>query len=62
MRVHLIDGTYELFRHHYGQPKEQQGSVTGATRGVCYSVLTLLETVGAVPAPLQRFVGPRSVN
>ncbi len=24
--------------------------------------LTLLETVGAVPAPLQRFVGPRSVN
>jgi ATP-dependent Lon protease len=24
--------------------------------------LTLLETVGAVPAPLQRFAGPRSVN
>ena len=24
--------------------------------------LTLLETVGAVPAPLQRFTGPRSVN
>ena len=43
MKVHLIDGTYELFRHHYGQPKEQQGSTTGATRGVCYSVLTLLE-------------------
>ena len=24
--------------------------------------LTLLETIGAVPAPLQRFAGPRSVN
>ncbi|ADB75848.1 LON peptidase substrate-binding domain-containing protein [Geodermatophilus obscurus] len=24
--------------------------------------LTLLETIGAVPAPLQRFTGPRSVN
>ena len=43
MKVHLIDGTYELFRHHYGQPKDQQDSVTGATRGVCFSVLGLLE-------------------
>src|SRR5687767_14999121 len=43
VRVHLIDGTYELFRHHYGQPKEQQSSTSGATRGVCYSLITLLE-------------------
>lgn len=43
MKVHLIDGTYELFRHHYGQPKEAQTSVTAATRGVCHSVLGLLE-------------------
>src|SRR5687767_8914026 len=45
MRVHLIDGTYELFRHHYGLPSEvrAKGSRTAATRGVLNSVLTLIE-------------------
>ena len=45
MHVHLIDGTYELFRHHYGLPAEvrAKGSRTAATRGVLGSVLTLLE-------------------
>ena len=45
MKVHLIDGTYELFRYFFALP----GHVTGdgrevaATRGVVGSVLTLLE-------------------
>ncbi|HUR18500.1 MAG TPA: 5'-3' exonuclease H3TH domain-containing protein [Acidimicrobiales bacterium] len=45
MRVHLVDGTYELFRHHYGLPAEvrEKGSRTAATRGVLNSVLTLID-------------------
>lgn len=45
MRVHLVDGTYELFRHHFGLPAEvrAKGSRTAATRGVLGSVLTLIE-------------------
>ncbi len=44
LRVHLVDGTYELFRHHYGVPAAQrdEGDRAG-TRGVVWSVLTLLE-------------------
>jgi 5'-3' exonuclease len=47
VKVHLLDGTYELFRHHFGRPPgaRRQGEtddVTG-TRGVLWSVLTLLE-------------------
>src|SRR5262249_55914948 len=42
--VHLLDGTYELFRHHYGQPRDTPAAemVHGATRGVLMSVLGLL--------------------
>ncbi len=45
MRVHLVDGTYELFRHHYGVPASARakGSRSAATRGVLGSVLRLLE-------------------
>ena len=45
MRVHLVDGTYELFRHHYGVPAaaRAKGSGTAATRGVLGFVLGLLE-------------------
>ena len=43
MRVHLVDGTYELFRHHYGAPPEvREKSTAVATRGVVNSMLTLL--------------------
>ena len=43
--VHLIDGTYELFRHFYGsmlrrRPKDPQ---FGAVRGVLGTVLGMLE-------------------
>jgi len=43
--VHLIDGTYELFRHFYGQRRFNKGSdrAFGAVAGVLQSVLELLE-------------------
>ncbi|MBV8160371.1 MAG: flap endonuclease [Acidimicrobiia bacterium] len=45
MNVDLIDGTYELFRHHYGLPSavRERGSRTAATRGVLTSVVAMLE-------------------
>ncbi len=45
MQVHLVDGTYELFRHHFALPshRDAEGVEVAATRGVVYSVLTLLE-------------------
>jgi 5'-3' exonuclease len=43
--VHLVDGTYELFRHHYALPdhKNAAGEEVAATRGVVGSMLRLLE-------------------
>jgi len=44
VEVHLVDGTYELFRHHYGQASRGAGgSERAATRGVVASVLAMLE-------------------
>jgi 5'-3' exonuclease len=45
LRVHLVDGTYELFRHFYGVPshRNQAGREVAATRGVLSSVLGMLE-------------------
>jgi 5'-3' exonuclease len=45
MQVHLVDGTYELFRHHFALPshRDGEGVEVAAVRGVLYSVLTLLE-------------------
>lgn len=44
MRVHLVDGTYELFRHHHALPSRvADASRTAATRGVLRSLLDLLE-------------------
>ncbi len=46
MRVHLVDGTYELFRAHYSKrPSHQspQGKPLKATVGVVQSLLGLLE-------------------
>jgi 5'-3' exonuclease len=44
MRVHLIDGTYELFRHFFAIPsrKNAAGQEIAATRGVLYSLLEML--------------------
>ncbi|HEV2310402.1 MAG TPA: flap endonuclease, partial [Acidimicrobiia bacterium] len=45
MQVHLVDGTYELFRHYYAVPEHQSpdGMEVGATRGVLGSMMQLLE-------------------
>jgi 5'-3' exonuclease len=45
MRVHLVDGTYELFRHHFAVPEhlDPSGTDVAATRGVVGSMLQLLE-------------------
>jgi len=45
MQVHLLDGTYELFRHYYARPEhlDPDGVDVGAVRGVVTSVLDLLE-------------------
>lgn len=46
MHVHLIDGTYELFRHYYAVPKSRNagGHEIAATRGVLGSLFHLLES------------------
>ena len=45
MIVHLIDGTYELFRHYFAVPEHvnRDGVEVGATRGVLGSLVGLLE-------------------
>src|SRR6266704_1596593 len=45
MIVHLIDGTYELFRHFYGARRARNGEDTrfGGVRGVLHGVLELVE-------------------
>jgi 5'-3' exonuclease len=45
MQVHLVDGTYELFRHHFALPSHvtAEGVEVAATRGVLGTCLRLLE-------------------
>jgi 5'-3' exonuclease len=44
MKIHLVDGTYELFRAHFGAPpkKSTSGQEVGATVGLLRSMLLLL--------------------
>ncbi len=44
MQVHLVDGTYELFRHFYAVPsaRDAAGREVGAVRGVLASMLALV--------------------
>jgi 5'-3' exonuclease len=44
MNIHLVDGTYELFRHFYGVPsaKNGEGEEVAAVRGVMYSIRGLV--------------------
>ena len=44
MKIHLVDGTYELFRAHFGAPpkKSTNGQEVGATLGLLRSMLLLL--------------------
>ena len=45
MDVHLIDGTYELFRHFFAVPTatDTNDQEIGAVRGVLNSVLSMIE-------------------
>jgi 5'-3' exonuclease len=44
--VHLLDGTYELFRHFYAMPsaRDADGREVGAVRGVLNSVLGMINS------------------
>ena len=44
LQVHLVDGTYELFRHFYAVPsaRDEFGREVGAVRGVLRSLLGML--------------------
>jgi 5'-3' exonuclease len=48
MKIHLVDGTYELFRSHFGAPskKAPDGREVGATLGLLNSLLALLTKSG----------------
>lgn len=44
MKIHLVDGTYELFRAHFGAPPKRSpsGQEVGATLGLVRSMMLLL--------------------
>jgi hypothetical protein len=44
LEIHLIDGTYELFRHYYALPgaRDPNGIEVAAVRGVLASVLGMM--------------------
>jgi 5'-3' exonuclease len=48
MQVHLVDGTYELFRSYYGAPSARgtDGAEVGAVRGLLASLRSLLREDG----------------
>ncbi len=48
MNLHLIDGTYELFRNHFGAPPRQapNGREVGATLGLLRTLYALLSAPG----------------
>jgi 5'-3' exonuclease len=49
MRVHLVDGTFELFRAHFSKRPDHttpDGRAAKATLGVAHSLLTLLQDEG----------------
>jgi 5'-3' exonuclease len=45
VKVYLVDGTYELFRHYYAVPsaRDAEGHEVGAVRGVVRSMLGMLK-------------------
>jgi 5'-3' exonuclease len=45
LEIHLIDGTYELFRHYYALPsmRDSEGLEVAAVRGVLTSILKMIE-------------------
>lgn len=49
MKIHLVDGTYELFRNFYGAPPKKfaDGREVGATIGLLRTLIALVTTQGA---------------
>jgi len=49
LKIHLVDGTYELFRNHFGAPpkKSPDGREVGATLGLLRGLYALLTQSGA---------------
>lgn len=49
MKLHLVDGTYELFRQFFGRPgvTGPEGMEVGAAQGMLRTLLTLVTTDGA---------------
>ena len=49
MRLHLLDGTYELFRAHFGYPPRvsPSGMQVGAVTGLVETTLRLLRAAAA---------------
>jgi len=45
LKIYLIDGTYELFRHYYALPsaRDANGREVAAVRGVLASVLGMIK-------------------
>lgn len=45
MKIYLVDGTYELFRHYYAVPsaRDKEGREVGAVRGVLGSLLGMMK-------------------
>jgi len=48
MKIHLVDGTFELFRAHFGAPPahDAAGRPVGAVRGLLATLLSLLREPG----------------
>jgi 5'-3' exonuclease len=46
LKIYLVDGTYELFRHYYALPsaRDETGMEVAATRGVLASVLGMIKS------------------
>jgi 5'-3' exonuclease len=44
IRIHLVDGTWELFRHHFGMPSGVRSREGAAVRAVARSLAGLLES------------------
>jgi 5'-3' exonuclease len=49
LNIHLVDGTYELFRHYYALPcaRDSEGREVAAVRGVLASLLGMMKDGGA---------------
>jgi len=45
MNIHVVDGTYELFRHYYALPsvRDSEGHEVAAVRGVLASILAMIK-------------------